>query len=197
MAMLLLPVLLLLLAAVVPEGWLGVYLDAERDQPVVVEVIPESPAAKAGLQVGDVIVRIADEAAPSRERVRALLAAAQPGDRMEVLVRRGAGEQRVFVKLGERPAATTPKPGDGAGKPPRPAGPATEPARSVPASPPPPPPATLPAPPVDAPPTAAAAPGRVSAVPARDVDAEIAALRAELAELRRQVEELQRARRRE
>lgn len=194
MAMHLLPVLLLLLAAVVPEGWLGVYLDAERDQPVVVEVIPESPAAKAGLQVGDVIVRIADEAAPSRERVRALLAAAQPGDRMEVLVRRGAGEQRVFVKLGERPAATTPKPGDGAGKPPRPAGPAAEPARSVPASP---PPATLPAPPADAPPTAAAAPGRVSAVPARDVDAEIAALRAELAELRRQVEELQRARRRE
>jgi membrane-associated protease RseP (regulator of RpoE activity) len=179
----------------VPEGWLGVYLDAERDQPVVVEVIPESPAAKAGLQVGDVIVRFADEAAPSRERVRALLAASQPGDRMEVLVRRGAGEQRVFVKLGERPAATTPKSGDGAGKPPRPAGPAAEPARSVPASPP--PPATLPAPPADAPRTAAAAPGRVSAVPARDVDAEIAALRAELAELRRQVEELQRARRRE
>jgi membrane-associated protease RseP (regulator of RpoE activity) len=126
MAKFLLCLLPLLYAASAPEGWLGVYLDPERDEPVVAEVIPDSPAAKAGLQLGDVIVRIGADAAPSRERVRAVLVAAQPGDRFEVLVRRGGAEQRVFVRLGERPAAAVPKAPASGAKPSRPAGPAGE-----------------------------------------------------------------------
>jgi membrane-associated protease RseP (regulator of RpoE activity) len=138
MAKFLLSLLPLLFATSAPEGWLGVYLDPERDEPVVAEVIPDSPAAKAGLQLGDVIVRIGADAAPSRERVRAVLVAAQPGDRFEVLVRRGGAEQRVFVRLGERPAAAAPKASASGAKPSRPAGPAGEvaaaPAAGAPAS---------------------------------------------------------------
>lgn len=205
MPTLLLAILSLLFAAFVPEGWLGVYLDAERDEPVVVEVIPDSPAAKAGLQLGDVIVRIGEEAAPSQQRVRARLAAAQPGDRWEVLVRRGGAEHRVYVRLGERPAASAPKPSANAAKPSRPAVPAAEvgsPAKTQ---------AALRAPDeaiaptvvAPKPPTAAAPGGPVApanaapTAPPRDVDAEIAALRAELTELRRQLDELRRALRRE
>ncbi|MFO0314440.1 MAG: PDZ domain-containing protein [Planctomycetota bacterium] len=211
MAKFLLCLLPLLFAVPAPEGWLGIYLDPERDEPVVAEVIPDSPAAKAGLQLGDVIVRFGGDVAPSRERVRAALLAAQPGDRCEVLVRRGGAEQRVFVRLGERPAAAVPKPAAGSAKPSRPAGPTSE---SAPPSP------TAPTAPT-APTTAERDPGAVArpdptassrgtptpaappvappaAQPAvRDVDAEITALRAELAELRRQLDELRRVLRRE
>jgi membrane-associated protease RseP (regulator of RpoE activity) len=170
----------LLLGAVVPDGWLGVYLDQERDQPVVVEVIPDSPAAKAGLQVGDVIVRLGDAAPVARERMRAALAAAKPGDRMELTVRRGDKEHRVVVKLGERPRAGAPKPEPT----PRPSRPGTPP---LPASESAPPKAPAPAAPKPAAPPAVTAPGSSSPV-AGELEAEVAALRAEVAALRRQLE---------
>jgi membrane-associated protease RseP (regulator of RpoE activity) len=187
MPTLLLRILPLLVAALPLEGWLGVYLDPERDEPVVAEVIPDSPAAKAGLQVGDILVRMGEDAAPSQQSVRSALAAAKPGDRVEVLVRRGGVEHRVFVRLGERPAAVAPKPAAGAAKPARPAAPAAE------GTPAPPPAATPVAPRAPAPAAGESHKVVASAKPApRDVDAEIAALRAELAELRRQLDDLRR-----
>ncbi|MBM3972667.1 MAG: PDZ domain-containing protein [Planctomycetes bacterium] len=163
----------LLLSVVLPDGWLGVYLDQERDQPVVVEVIPDSPAAKAGLLVGDVIVSLGDAAPVARERMRAALAAAKPGDRMELMVRRGDREHRVIVKLGDRP--------DGAAPPSKPT-----PRPSRPGTPPQPANETAPAK-VAVPP----APAVGKPTPAsEDLEAEVAALRAELAALRRQLEAL-------
>ena len=81
----------LLVAAVAPDGWLGIYLDQGRPEAVVVEVIPESPAAKAGLQVGDVIVRIGDTGPVARERLRVALAGAP--------LTQGAGEQSEALYL--------------------------------------------------------------------------------------------------
>lgn len=177
----------LLLGAVLPDGWLGVYLDQERDQPVVVEVIPDSPAAKAGLQVGDVIVRLGDAGPVARERMRAALAAAKAGDRMELTVRRGDKEHRVVVKLGDRPDGATPKPEptprpSRPGTPPLPAGETAPSTAAAPSQPP-----AAPKPP--APPTPAPAASK-TAPAVTDLEAEVAALRAELAALRRQLEAL-------
>lgn len=174
----------LLFAVASPDGWLGIYLDQGRDQAVVVEVIPESPAAKAGLQVGDVIVRVGDTGPVARERLRTALAAASPGDRLELAVRRGDKEHRVVVKLGERPEAgvpkaePTPRPSR-PGHPPQPAGESPPGTAPTPASPP-----AVGKVGGPAPATAPANPPRV------DVETEVAALRAELAALRRQLESL-------
>lgn len=178
-------VLPLLLASVAPEGWLGVYFEPERDEPVVAEVIPSSPADRAGLQIGDVLVAVGGETAPRRERLRALLAAAKPGDELALVVRRGGAEQRLVVKLGDRPDASTPKP---AVAPPKPSRPAAPPAPSAEAAPPRPAAGPSRAPAEAAPAAPAPAPGDAAAI-----EAELAALRAELAALRRQLEALRRA----
>lgn len=195
----------LLLAAAPPEGWLGVYLDPERDEAVVAEVIPNSPAAKAGLQVGDVVVRIGDAALVGRAQLRATLAASASGDRLTLVVRRGAAEHRVVVRLGDRPDAATPKPEPT----PRPSRPGVPPSPPVEAKAPEAPPAGA-SPPVESKPAAPAdvAPakpkpalpptppeGAASAAKASrpDVEAELRALRAELESLRRQLEGLRKS----
>jgi membrane-associated protease RseP (regulator of RpoE activity) len=192
----------LLLAVAAPDGWLGVYLEPERDEAVVAEVIPNSPAAKAGLQVGDVVVRIGDETPVGRERMRATLAAGKPGDRLTLVVRRGAAEHRVVVRLGERPDAAVPKPEptprpSRPGVPPPPAVEAKPVAEDVPPAAPAPtqPPANAPSatPPVAGP---AASAGKVQAAGKSerpDVEAELQALRAELEALRRQLEALRKS----
>lgn len=83
------------------RGWLGVFFDAqgEGEIPVVREVYPGSPAERAGLRRGDVVVRMDGE--PARmEAVRALRLS--PGDTVRLRVRREGREQDVPVVAGER-----------------------------------------------------------------------------------------------
>jgi len=94
---------LLLWLAPVGDGWLGVYLDGERDEAVVTEAIPGSPAAKAGVKAGDVIVAVGDQATPTREKLIAVISAASPGDRISLKVRRDGKELTLAVKLSPRP----------------------------------------------------------------------------------------------
>ncbi|MGE5815656.1 MAG: M20/M25/M40 family metallo-hydrolase [Acidobacteriota bacterium] len=61
-----------------------------------------SPAAKAGLQPGDVIVRINDRAVANLQEYSTLLRTFQPGQTVSVVVRRGEKELTVQVTLGER-----------------------------------------------------------------------------------------------
>ena len=52
------PLLSLLMFSI--DGWLGVYLAGDREEAVVAEVIPGSPAQRADLRTGDVIVAVDD-----------------------------------------------------------------------------------------------------------------------------------------
>jgi serine protease Do len=96
--------LLALSPAPAADGWLGLYLDNDRAEAAVVEVIPDSPAAKAGLRPGDVLLAIDDQAAPTREAFIAALRARQPGDQLKLRLRRGEAEQVLVVELGVKPA---------------------------------------------------------------------------------------------
>ncbi|MFI4873703.1 MAG: S1C family serine protease, partial [Blastopirellula sp. JB062] len=68
---------------------LGVRCDKEKKAPIVVEVTPDSPAAKAGVEVGDRIVRFNGRETASFEDLKLLVDQTSPGDQVELIVERG------------------------------------------------------------------------------------------------------------
>ena len=70
-------------------GILGVQLDSEDGAARIVRVFPGSAAAKAGLLVNDVIVRIEEQETPSRESLIRRVQEFSPGDTVKLLVERG------------------------------------------------------------------------------------------------------------
>jgi serine protease Do len=65
--------------------------------PAIVGVIRGSPAEKAGLEVGDVILQVNDQAILSRETVRDALADAAPERALHLTVRRGGAHVSVTL----------------------------------------------------------------------------------------------------
>lgn len=115
----------LFLFAPFADGWLGVSL-ADDERAVIAEVVPGSPAAKAGLAIGDVMLAVDDKATPTRESFVAAIRAQQAGNRVRIKLQRGDREQIVVVRLGERPdeggagAPEVAEPRARAGRPPAP-----------------------------------------------------------------------------
>jgi putative serine protease PepD len=92
----------------VQHAYLGVTLTEpeEGEEGVrLAEVIPGGPADDAGLEVGDVVVEVGGEPAETVDQVRGAVDARQPGDELEVEVRRGDDTETVTVELGERPSS--------------------------------------------------------------------------------------------
>lgn len=100
---LLLP-LLLLVAGVAP-GWLGVFLGESDDGlPSVLEVVAGSPAEKAGVLAGDVLLAIDGEALATGEAVVAAVGAREAGTKVKLTVRRDGAKKVIEVTLGKKPA---------------------------------------------------------------------------------------------
>ena len=70
---------------------------------LVLDIAPGSPADRAGLEEGDVIVEFDDRRVDLVEDVLAALRKHEPGDRVELTVVRGGDRRTVAVVLGERP----------------------------------------------------------------------------------------------
>ena len=119
----------LLLLAPIADGWLGVYLSDKHDAAVIDEVIPDSPAANAGMKAGDVMLAVGDTVTATREQFIAAIKAGKPGDRLSIKLRRDGKEMNVVVKLGEPPAegGTKPQPREATPKGQKPPKPAVEP----------------------------------------------------------------------
>jgi S1-C subfamily serine protease len=71
----------------------------------ITEVAADSPAAKAGLQDGDVITAIDGDSITSPEAVRAAVQAKQSGDEISVTYTRNGQSNTVKVTLTSRSAA--------------------------------------------------------------------------------------------
>jgi putative serine protease PepD len=92
----------------VERPWLGV----ETTQPpggagaLVDEVVPGSPAERAGVRAGDIIVGVGDTPVDDPQDVADAVKDREPGEDLDVRVRRGTGEQELDVTLGVRPPGT-------------------------------------------------------------------------------------------
>jgi predicted metalloprotease with PDZ domain len=98
-----------------PQGWIGVTFDLELREPwrggaasgppamVITDIHPDSPAAKAGLRVGDSILSINREAVSNAALAR-LQSALEPGSPVSFTVRRGGAARTVSLRAERRPA---------------------------------------------------------------------------------------------
>ncbi|MEX0790729.1 MAG: trypsin-like peptidase domain-containing protein [Actinomycetota bacterium] len=74
-----------------------------EDGVLLVEVVPGSPAAQAGLQENDVIVEFDGEPAETPTDVSKVVNSKQPGDEVEITINRGGESRTVTATLIERP----------------------------------------------------------------------------------------------
>ena len=88
-----------------PRPYLGVSSQAAAGVTgaTVVDVGPGTPAAGAGLQVGDVIVALDNQPVTDPDSLSTAIGAHQPGDRVTVTYQRGGARRTAQVTLGTRP----------------------------------------------------------------------------------------------
>jgi S1-C subfamily serine protease len=71
---------------------------------LVEDLVPESPAALAGLLAGDTVLRVGRDEVQDDLHFAALIRARAPGERLRLQVKAAGGElRRVEVVLGQRP----------------------------------------------------------------------------------------------
>jgi putative serine protease PepD len=78
----------------------------------IAQATPNGPAEKAGLQAGDVVVKVDGQAITGANDVAAAIEDNKPGDKVEVTVKRGGSEQTIDVTLGQRPDQLQTQPTD-------------------------------------------------------------------------------------
>ena len=91
----------------VEHAYLGVAIDDSTSTAGarLAEVRAGTPAARAGLKSGDVITKVSGTSIGSADELRQLVDSKQPGDKVEVTVKRNGTTKTVTVTLGTRPSA--------------------------------------------------------------------------------------------
>jgi S1-C subfamily serine protease len=86
------------------RGYLGVVVATVVGGGVrVASVVKGGPAAKAGIQPGDVIVAVDGQPTPTTEELQAVLPTLKPGQRVNVDLVRGGTKLTVSLALGSQP----------------------------------------------------------------------------------------------
>jgi serine protease Do len=100
---------------VVPRPWVGVYFNditpevaryfdlRDTNGVILVEIIPDSPAAKAGLKTYDVVRKVGDQAIASAEDFQQAIQELQPGETVMFVIMRKDSTTLVPVEIGNRP----------------------------------------------------------------------------------------------
>ncbi|MBC7516862.1 MAG: PDZ domain-containing protein, partial [Alkalinema sp. FL-bin-369] len=79
----------------------AVFIVPEVSGVIVVKVIPNTPAAKAGIRRGDVITAIDGESITLAEQLQRIVEASRLGQALKVEVKRSNLTQTITVKTGE------------------------------------------------------------------------------------------------
>jgi len=88
----------------VEHAYLGISGATINQTVIVKEAVAGGPAAKAGLEGGDVIVEVDGEKITAMDEVINAVNAAKPGDSLDLTVLRGGDEKTFKVTLGNRPS---------------------------------------------------------------------------------------------
>jgi putative serine protease PepD len=86
------------------RAWLGVDLRTVAGGTLIADVVPNGPAALAGLKAGERLVSVAGSPATTTDDVAVALAQEKPGATIPVEVQDAHGTRTVNVKLGQTPA---------------------------------------------------------------------------------------------
>jgi S1-C subfamily serine protease len=73
---------------------------------IVTQVGAGSPAARGGLQEGDIIVALGDQEVKNDQQLRQAILARKPGDQVALTIVRNGQRRQIQLTLGERPAAS-------------------------------------------------------------------------------------------
>jgi carboxyl-terminal processing protease len=87
-----------------PEGSIGIMIKVEDGKVVIVEPIKDSPADKAGIKTGDVVVKI-NEVKVSADDLKAIadeIGKHKPGEKIKVTVNRDGKDMAIEVTVGKR-----------------------------------------------------------------------------------------------
>ncbi|MDP2308820.1 MAG: trypsin-like peptidase domain-containing protein [Pseudomonadota bacterium] len=98
----------------VSRGFMGVELasipvvaqEALGKGVLIAGVAADGPAAKAGIKVGDMVVRIGDRTVDDRTDMIRVVSSTPPGKKIDVLVMRQGKEKTLSIELMEKPPAT-------------------------------------------------------------------------------------------
>lgn len=107
------------------RGWLGVYIQAltpelaksfglqKAQGAVITQVMKDSPAARAGLKEGDIIIQYRGKKIKDIRELPRLVAITPPGTKVEIKVLRNGRIKNIRVKIGTMPEeeAALPEPG--------------------------------------------------------------------------------------
>jgi len=91
----------------VKHAYVGVLIQSVPGGAKITKIVDGSPAAKAGLKVGDVITAFEGKSITSADDLTAAVTAASPGEKVTVTVRSGGTTKHVTVELGVQPASAT------------------------------------------------------------------------------------------
>ena len=90
----------------VEHAYLGVALeDAESGGARIATVTAGSPAADAGLEAGDVVTALDGESISNAEELTAAVISKQPGDKVQIAVKRDGSTKTLTATLGTRPSS--------------------------------------------------------------------------------------------
>ena len=88
----------------VKHAYLGVQIADADGGARIADVVAGGPADEAGLRVGDLVVSAGGEEIGSGDELRDAVTSREPGDELELEIRRGQNTREITVTLGERPS---------------------------------------------------------------------------------------------